>query len=729
MVANKKIINSKDISIIFGLNSNIFKDFHQFLYQQKVEQTSIFKKRFSAWKAKFYNIYGKDIEEELFIKHSYYISLLRIILTIKLTKNIDPIDKRKNKFNINDVFYPEEKLFFCPKIPDQLLSTVLKLLNDTHFALEDLFQSIYQQIFFTITRHKIGEFYTPKQLVKTMLIATYQVGLKTLDPSCGSGSFLIEIILTISDSNYPISSKLKAIENLFGFDVNPLATLTAKVNVILLLLELFGENGQYLPKINIFNINTLFPDNDKNELSRILKDLYNSFDLIIGNPPWLTYKDLINKEYQVKIRSLADELEIKPLSQYITHIELGAIFFYASAKNFLKVNGVIFFVITKSVLNGDHCFKFRNFKLFKEIEIWDFPEYNFFNIQHICLKAKYVGESSPLSIKDKYPIKTYILNNEFAVIDTQNYSSLKIENDGARIILPEKDLAIINNLTNSPYKAKFLQGATLVPKTLIFFIMEQNLKDYLLIRSDPEILKRAKNKWKFEIKNQKIELKFAFKTFLNKDMVPFYIKQFRHIFLPVNNKLEFDPVLLKENPLAFKYYNKINAFYKENKKETSRIETLFSNLNYWNKLTKQNNQKTYNVVYNASGSSLKAAVIDNSQERIIISSENYYFSTNSLNGAFYLSSLLNTPLLSKYIKLIKSSRHIHKRPFLFPIPLYNKEDDLHQTIAKKGIKYQTVVQDLVANNKNISSEKVRMFIHQKLSKLNNLASEVIFNSK
>ena len=33
-----------------------------------------------------------------------------------------------------------------------------------------------------------------------------------------------------------------------------------------------------------------------------------------------------------------------------------------------------------------------------------------------------------------------------------------------------------------------------------------------------------------------------------------------------NNDLKFDLTLLKENPLAFKYYNKIDEFYKERDK-------------------------------------------------------------------------------------------------------------------------------------------------------------------
>ena len=101
-----------------------------------------------------------------------------------------------------------------------------------------------------------------------------------------------------------------------------------------------GEKN--LPNINIFLSDSLFPDNLKNSLDNNLKDLYNTFDLIIGNPPWLTYKDLYDKNYQIRIRELSDKLGIKPSSQYITHIELAAVFFYAIPVKFLKINGKIF---------------------------------------------------------------------------------------------------------------------------------------------------------------------------------------------------------------------------------------------------------------------------------------------------------------------------------------------------------------------------------------------------
>ena len=52
---------------------------------------------------------------------------------------------------------------------------------------------------------------------------------------------------------------------------------------------------------------------------------------------------------------------------------------------------------------------------------------------------------------------------------------------------------------------------------------------------------------------------------------------------------------------------------------------------------------------------------------------------------------MNSPILSKNIKLIKSSRHIHKRPFSFPIPLYDNDNELHRKLAKKSQKYHSVV--------------------------------------
>jgi hypothetical protein len=727
----KNIINSKFIVEKFGLNSEIFYDCMKLLKERSISEIN-FESNFKQWKKIFSTIYGKDISPELFLKHTYFVQLLNILLIFKLYF-IKGLNFNEN-FN-NSIEYEIEKLnifdykyFFWTSVNKVLLKKINNEIENFNTEKQDLFSQFYQHLFFSNIRHKKGEFFTPSPLTKIMLSDFYEFGVKILDPSCGSGNFLINIIIKILESSNSISNKIKAINNVFGFDVNPLAIITTKVNILLLYLEFYKIKGGELPEINVFLCDSLFPEECRSNMDLKMNNISKSFDLVIGNPPWLTYKDLFDKAYQIKIRELSELLGIKPLSQYITHIEIAAIFFYAIPSYFLKKGGKIFFVMPKSVLNGDHCFKFRAFDLFStNLEIWDFPESYFFNVEHICLKAEYIGKNNNIPITKRYPIKTKIFNDKLELVKETLYSSLKIEDNGAKLIIPFQEVKLLNNLENSPYKKKFYQGATLVPRTLVFFRIKNEKNGYLTIDSDPDILFRAKEKWMHKFHNKEIEKEFNFKTFLNIYLIPFHLKQQNDVFLPIDAQFNFDLNYLQQYPKAQDFYNEMNIIYQTNKKETSKIDTLYDNLNYWNKLQKQVINKSFLIVYNASGSNLKAAVINNENQKIIIGSENYYYSTDSEDEAYYLSSILNAPNLSKKIKQIKSSRHIHKRPFMFPIPIYNEDNPIHVKLAKIGKKCHTIVYELFLNNPKITPEKVRIFINTKLIKIDELTEQVIFS--
>lgn len=729
MVENKKVINSDKITEIFGLGSEIYNETIKYLEKKVNTEEDLFLKKYNNWNSLFKEVYGGRIDKKQFIKQTYFSQILRILIIYKLSKErgIDDCYNSYKSQNLDEYGLYELEYFNWIEISKPVIIKIYEFLEESDFLLEDLFQDIYQDIFSIKIRHQAGEFYTLPLLVKRIVGDVYSLGLKVLDPSCGSGSFLIQIIISILKSKKPFKLKIEAINNVYGFDINPLATLTTKSNILLFFLNNSEINKSLMPKINIYLLDSLFPEDYEKNFSVDLNELYHSFDLVIGNPPWLTYKDIHNSNYQRRIRNLAESIKIKPPSQYITHIELASIFFYTIPLKFLKIGSQILFVITKSVLNGDHCFKFRSFSIFDSIEIWDFPKNYFFNVNHICLKARFIGTEEKQSTFSKYPINSKIFDSKLKLQDTIKYTSIKCEDDGAKVILPEYEVKRLNELRESPYKKKFLQGATLVPRTLVFFQINNKKDQHLIISSDNDILLRAKKNWKFTFKNVEIEHRFRFKTFLNIDLVPFFIKKYRNVFLPINSEFDFEIDFLKKYPKAFKFYNELNDFYKKNKKNTSKISTLFENLNYWNKLTKQFSKKKYIVVYNASGSNLKAAVINNEKKDIIVDSENYYLSTDSLNEAYYLSMILNSSILSKNIKLIKSSRHIHKRPFLFNIPLYSETNEIHRRLAKKGYKYQTIVQDLASNNPKITSEKVRIFLHRKLDKINSFLEEIIFN--
>ncbi len=724
MSTEKNKYNANLIITQFGLKSKLFEDSMKILADLAIKSKSLFKQHYESWCSHFKNLYDVKISQELFLKHTYYSIILKALLFSKLRKYND--FKEELQF-YKRIFKEEEALFDWVEFEHVANLLGINRYKNMTFSHEDLFHKLYQQIFISDMRHKIGEFYTPPILVKEMVDDVYELSMKVLDPSCGSGTFLLEILLIILRASVNEGKKIDFINSILGFDVNPLAVLTTKTNLLMILIDFLEFDKLSDTNLNIFLMDSLFPEDSSLDQKIHITHIFHSLDLIIGNPPWLTYKDLFEKTYQKKIRDLAEEVLIKPSSQYTTHIELASIFFYAIPLKYLKINGKIFFVITKSVLNGDHCYKFRSFRLFDEIQIWDFPQSYFFNVNHICLKATYIGKDNFVPIHDKYPIHTKIYDENIKLIKEVMYDSLKLDDDGARIILPEEDLLNHKKLSESSYKKFFYQGATLVPRSLLFFKIDEKLENTYLISPDLDVVSRSKSQWKRRFDQMEIEKPFRFKTFLNMDLLPFCIKGFKNIFLPIDNNFQFDEKYLEKYPMAYKFYNEMNAYYIKNKKSTSDINTLFSNVNYWNKLTKQVETKAHLVIYNASGSSLKSAVISNKKKNLIIGSENYYYSTDSQYEAYFLSAIFNAPILSKSMKLIKSSRHIHKRPFSYPIPIYNGDIPLHRTLAIKGKKYHTVVRDLVLNNPKITVNKVRTFIHHKLTKLDELVNQIIFH--
>lgn len=129
----------------------------------------------------------------------------------------------------------------------------------------DLFKKLYHYMLPRDIRHNLGEYYTPDWLAQRLLTqidSKYFIGKPTatteksfknmilstrfLDPACGSGTFLVLIIerilqlgreLPISDSDLLDS----IFNNVIGFDLNPLAVLTARVNYLLALGDHFGN--------------------------------------------------------------------------------------------------------------------------------------------------------------------------------------------------------------------------------------------------------------------------------------------------------------------------------------------------------------------------------------------------------------------------------------------------------------------------------------------------------
>jgi hypothetical protein len=133
-------------------------------------------------------------------------------------------------------------------------------LSENPASSRDLLKKLYQQLFPKSVRHDLGEYYTPDWLADHVLNELDYVGdpdKRLLDPSCGSGTFLVMAINRIRawyeqnrERCHFDEGELcrKILSNVIGFDLNPLAVMAARTNYLIAIRDLIGHvDGVEIP--------------------------------------------------------------------------------------------------------------------------------------------------------------------------------------------------------------------------------------------------------------------------------------------------------------------------------------------------------------------------------------------------------------------------------------------------------------------------------------------------
>lgn len=581
-----------------------------------------------------------------------------------------------------------------------------------------IFDLLSQKLIPSITRHKAGEYYTPPFLVTKMIKESYHFGDFVLDPCCGSGNFLIGLIKFIISQNKTKKEKLGAIENIYGFDVNPISIFLSKVHILFILKEEASNM-----KLNLLVFDFLFQDK---------KLFHEKFDLIIGNPPWYTYRDVDSIDYQKKLKNLAEKLEIKPRPKNLLNLEISTLFFYRANEFYMKNGAKIFFVITKGVITGSHASRFRNFRGFSDLKIWTFDKKieKIFNIGFICLYGQKLNKINNTE-KKEIPRYYYSLGNDaikMNYFDEKDLNLVKLDvlkpfsiekSSGKTYIhklISNSEFQNLIPITESYYKKLFHKGADLNPRNLIFLKYEKINNNLVKIHPDNRIFKRAKSPWdKEEFRDEYIEKKYVFKVVKSTELVKFHVYDYYDVFLPlIKEDLSFNYSNLDK--YAKRFYDKINKIYLQNKKETTSNKSLIENLDRWAKLINQRQLSNIKIVYNNSGALLNSAVI---KGNYLITGDLSFYTTKNLDEAYYLSAILNSNILSQQIKIMRSSRHIFKLPFEIPINKFDVKNHIHiklATLAKKGeeIVKNEIINDFKKKNIKLSRKKIQNIITNKL---------------
>jgi type I restriction-modification system DNA methylase subunit len=498
----------------------------------------------------------------------------------------------------------------------------------------------------------------------------------------------------------------------------------------------------------------------------ILQNIYNPYyykrkvDVVIGNPPWLTYKDVESPTRQQFLDKLYIEYNLGSGSRNKTNQDMAA-FFIARCQEYLKNkdDGKIGFVLTRAILDSSQYGSIRkavisNNKLPKISKIYDIsPKLNPFN------------RSSCIVIFDFRNNSTEI---DGAVLDSDK--KVKVD-ETPRIILDKKKFYInitinesgigtskLNKQIGTTYKEEFKQGATIIPRSYYFVEINEKAKYGFKVSCAPEyknaVGKRSKKKdWLNFPDNKVVERHLIYDVIVGESLGKYYYST-KKVVLPllggsfifkelregnhykivladdIDSKIQKIAKNASEQDIIKNLFIDLSKIYQdlENDWEEKRQNKfdldgkpsqrmgILERLNYNNELIKQMAIKgRYIVVYNTSGKDIRCCVVDKSD--IIIDSECYYYKTNNRLEAHYLEGVLNSKaLLNKFKDSgLKSERHIHKKIFELGIPRFSKSNNKHVRIAELAEK----IEMLTKRKENLDE------IERCLNKIEKLVDEII----
>lgn len=225
----------------------------------------------------------------------------------------------------------------------------------------DIIGRIFEELIREDERHKLGQYFTPSTVVDLINSFCIRTGKeKILDPSCGSGTFLVRAY----DRKKRLQKKFvyhgKLISQIFGYDISSYATYLSILN--LSILDMSDYDPPNIIRQDFFEIESKNMD----------------FDAIIGNPPY-TRQEEIDEFIEGEKEKINKVIEYDWGFSPKKNTSLYGHFFYHAGK-MLKDHGYFGFITSNSWLDTSYGIEIQQWMLnhFKIVAIIDSKVERFF---------------------------------------------------------------------------------------------------------------------------------------------------------------------------------------------------------------------------------------------------------------------------------------------------------------------------------------------------------------
>ena len=213
-----------------------------------------------------------DIKKCLFVLQTYYSAVIKLLvqnLLFSLSNPLEKAQKPKYRSDLTSLFSGShssqssienffeihffEWFILCEELDISYMHRIIEEIDQFETTasvirpevVRDVLKRVYQSLIPRGLRHLMGEYYTPDWLVDFTIEKSgykYSTDETVLDPTCGSGTFLTHLIAGINEKSQLSSTEKisKIVKSVVGFDINPIAVVSAKANYILALGDVSG---------------------------------------------------------------------------------------------------------------------------------------------------------------------------------------------------------------------------------------------------------------------------------------------------------------------------------------------------------------------------------------------------------------------------------------------------------------------------------------------------------
>jgi hypothetical protein len=543
-----------------------------------------------------------------------------------------------------------------------------------------MFNHVYPKLLPHSTKHGSGEYYTPAALARLMVREVFEPGCKAIDPSCGSGMFLAEMLAAILDSPIDMDAKKNAVARVGGMDKNPLAIFMAILNAKVILAA--HDVSDCFPVLMLGD-SLFFGD--------ATPDFLQDLDVVIGNPPWIVIGGIENGPYKERLKSLAIDIEI-----------------YVGGKN-----------ASNSIITGSQHDRVRSFDGFDHVTVWRFSRQPF-RIHSVCLLAR--KAATGMAWDYQVPFVTLDVANDggewtFAKGGTEVFEPANVVSKGladgvtaVKRFIPAAKKSTILPREKSPYAPLFYKGAQIFPRTMFFVEFDDRDQlgqdDVVQIVPSTRVEPKKLARWNFlpyEIST--VERRYIFLIAKSTALLPFHLLETFPAFLPyARGERDGRPCMVEKetlDPYAAAHFSTLENVFAARIKEGASHSSLRQVINYQNCMVNPRQLAPIKVVYNGGGSIVKATVVG---EEAVVDYSMFYYPAKDMQEAYYLLGYLNSRVLTESVKLVGSTgfqgslRNIVKHPLDFPLPLFDPSAGLHVAIAREGQALEARVRSILESH-------------------------------